>query len=104
MLSYAFFSPLIGSRTIRGGSMSSTQLPLEYLATSSANSLEGFELARRNEISNLRKEFSQVFDELVEAEIAARIARWILEGRPAQCDGVAAERLAAAHTPSHELL
>lgn len=84
--------------------MSSTQLPLEYLATSSANCLEGFELARRNEISNLRKEFLQVFDELVEAEIAARIARWILEGRRTQGDEVAAERLAPAHTSSRELL
>src|SRR5579863_7500492 len=103
VLPSAFFSPLIGSGPIRGGSMSSTQLPLEYLVTSSEDCLEGFELARLNQISNLRKEFSQVFDEWVEAEIAARMARWVLDGRRSQGEGASIERLASTRGTSREL-
>jgi hypothetical protein len=80
--------------------MSSTQLPLEYLVTSSENCLEAFELARLNQISNLRKEFSQVFDEWVEAEIAARTARWVLDGRRSQSEGCSSERLASTRGSS----
>lgn len=83
--------------------MSSTQLPLEYLATSSENCLEAFELARLNQISNLRKEFSQVFDEWVEAEIAARMARWVLAGRRGQRDGLPFARLASTEESSREM-
>lgn len=83
--------------------MSSTQLPLEYLVTSSTNCLEGFELARLNQISNLRKEFSQVYDELIEAEIAARIARWILNGRRAQDDGFSVDQIVSARSSSPEV-
>lgn len=64
--------------------MGSTQPPLEYLLTSSQNSLQDFELARHGQISSLRKEFFQLFEEWIEAEIAARIARWILNGRRKQ--------------------
>src|SRR5579863_478047 len=103
VLPSAFFSPLIGSGPIRGGSMSSTQLPLEYLVTSSEDCLEGFELARLNQISNLRKEFSQVFDEWVEAEIAARMARWVLAGRRSQGEGASIERLASTRGTSREV-
>lgn len=82
--------------------MSSTQPPLEYLATSSENCLEAFELARLNQISNLRKQFSQVFDEWVEAEIAARVARWVLDGRRGHGDGVRIGRLASNRKSSRE--
>ncbi len=82
--------------------MSSTQLPLEYLVTSSENCLEAFELARLNQISNLRKEFSQVFDEWVEAEIAARMARCVLDGRRGQGDGLSIEPLASTRGASRE--
>jgi hypothetical protein len=82
--------------------MSSIQLPLEYLATSSENCLEAFELARLNQISNLRKEFFQVFDEWVEAEIAARMARWVLDGRRRQGDGLHIGRLAGTCGSSRE--
>ena len=68
--------------------MSSTQLPLDYLVTASENCLEGFELARLGQISILRRQFSEVFDELVEAEIAARVARWMLDGRRTHTEGV----------------
>jgi hypothetical protein len=83
--------------------MSSTQLPLEYLVTSSKNCLEGFELARLNRISELRKEFSEVFDELVEAEIGARIARWILDGRRTQDHSTGVEQLVSIRASSREL-
>lgn len=82
--------------------MSSTQLPLEYLVTSSENCLEAFELVRLNQISNLRKEFSQVFDEWVEAEIAARMARWVLDGRKGQGDALSIEPLASTRGASRE--
>lgn len=83
--------------------MSSTQLPLEYLVTSSENCLEGFELARLNQISNLRKEFSEIFDDLVEAETAARLARWMLEGRRSQGQSAPLAQIASNRTPAHEL-
>jgi hypothetical protein len=76
--------------------MSSTQLPLDYLVTSSENCLEGFELARLSQISILRRQFSEVFDELVEAEIAARVARWMLDGRRTQTEGVPIGQIASA--------
>lgn len=78
--------------------MSSTQLPLDYLVTASENCLEGFEFARLDQISILRKEFSDVFDELVEAEIAARVARWMLDGRRSQTEGVSVGQIASARS------
>ncbi len=59
-------------------------LPLEYLLTSSQRSLEAFELSRLACSSNLRKEICQVLDEWVEAEVGARLTRWILEQRRTQ--------------------
>lgn len=59
-------------------------LPLEYLLTSSQRSLEAFELSRLACSSNLRKEICQVLDEWVEAEVSARLTRWILEHRRTQ--------------------
>jgi|SRR6202795_2266905 len=64
--------------------MASAQPPFEYLISSSEESLESFELSRLSHVANLRKELRTVLDEFVEAEIQARIARWILEGRRAQ--------------------
>jgi hypothetical protein len=61
--------------------MRSAQPPLEHLLTSSIVSLESFELSRLNAIANLRKEFRQLVDEWIEAEIEARLSRWILERR-----------------------
>ncbi|MGH9714103.1 MAG: hypothetical protein ACRD5M_12470 [Candidatus Acidiferrales bacterium] len=55
--------------------------PLEYLLTSSIVSLESFELSRLNSVANLKKEFRQILDEWIEAEIEARLSRWILECR-----------------------
>jgi len=61
--------------------MGSTHPPLESLLTFSQNCLEGFEHSRLNRISILRKEFHQIFEELIEFEIDARLARWILDDR-----------------------
>lgn len=61
--------------------MGTTHPPLESLMTFSQNCLEGFEHSRLNRISILRKEFHQIFEELIQFEIDARLARWILDGR-----------------------
>ena len=61
--------------------MGSTHPPLESLLTFSQNCLEGFEHSRLNRISILRKEIHQIFEELIESEIDARLARWILDDR-----------------------
>ena len=58
--------------------MGSAHPPFEYLVSSSQASLESFELARLNAVANLRKEFRQLVDEWIEAEIEARMARWVL--------------------------
>lgn len=55
--------------------------PLHYLLRCSRTSLEAFELARLNRIANLRKEFDEMLEQWVEAEVEARLSRWILEMR-----------------------
>jgi hypothetical protein len=59
--------------------MGSAHPPLEYLLASSKTSLESFEPSRLNAVANLRKEIREVVDDWVQAEIEARIARWVLE-------------------------
>jgi hypothetical protein len=61
--------------------MAATRPSLEYLVTSSRQSLESYELSRLNQASNLRKELRDVVEEWVETEVDARFARWILECR-----------------------
>jgi len=63
--------------------MGSTHPPLESLLTFTQKCLEGFELSRLNRISILRSEFLEIFEERVECEIDARLARWIFEARQA---------------------
>lgn len=58
--------------------MKTTKSMLDYLARCSQTSLESFELARLNDLANLRKQMIDVIDEWVEADIQARIAEWIL--------------------------
>jgi hypothetical protein len=67
--------------------MGSAEPPFEYLITSSQASLESFELSRLNAVANLRKELRQIVDEWIEAEIEARMARWILERRRLETAG-----------------
>jgi hypothetical protein len=59
----------------------SPQPPLEYLVTCSQSCLEGFELARRDQISKLRAELRDIHEEWIEAEVAARLSRLLLDGR-----------------------
>lgn len=61
--------------------MRSPQPALEYLLTCSQSSLEGFELARLDQISGLRRKIGEIQNEWIEAEVAARLARLLLEGR-----------------------
>ena len=61
--------------------------PFEYLMSCSQSSLEGFELARLNEISHFREDLRNLHEEWIEAEIAARLARMLLEGRRAEIQG-----------------
>ncbi len=63
--------------------MGSTHPPLESLLTFTQKCLEGFELSRLTRISILRAEFLEIFEERVECEIDARLARWIFEARQA---------------------
>ncbi|MGH9730571.1 MAG: hypothetical protein ACRD4A_02645 [Candidatus Acidiferrales bacterium] len=58
--------------------MKTTKSMLDYLAGCSQISLESFELARLNDLANLRKQMVDVIDEWVETDIQARIAEWIL--------------------------
>ena len=68
--------------------MRSPQPPLEYLITCSQSSLEGFELARLGQVAQLRAELRSLHEEWIEAEIAARLARFLLEGRRAGAQSV----------------
>lgn len=63
--------------------MRSSQPPLEYLMTCSQSSLEGFELARLDQVSHLRVEIRNLHEQWIEAEVAARLARFLLDGRRA---------------------
>ena len=51
------------------------QPPLEYFASASPTTLEGLELARLNQIACLRAEIQEALEELVAAEVDARLAR-----------------------------
>jgi hypothetical protein len=64
--------------------MRSPQPSLALMTSFSDTSLEGFELARLDEIAQLRREVQEIHEEWVEAEVAARLARLLLEGRRPQ--------------------
>ena len=63
--------------------MTTRQPLLDYLSTCSETSLQAFELARLNDVANLRQQLLQqmvaTVDQIVEAEIQARFARCIGE-------------------------
>ena len=61
---------------------------VDYLLASSKPSLESFELARMNQVANLRREFRDLLDKWINAEIEARMARWILEQRASEAQTV----------------
>lgn len=58
--------------------MKTTEPMLEYLASCSKTSLQSFRLARLNDRAILREQIIELMDELVEADIQARIAEWFL--------------------------
>lgn len=63
--------------------MTTRQPLLDYLSNCSEASLQAFELARLNDVANLRQQLIQqigaAVDQIVEAEIQARLARCIVE-------------------------
>ncbi len=77
--SFAFFSV----NTLGGNTMGATRPPMDYLANCSKASLESLELSRLNVAANLRKQFHQILNELIDSEVDARLARTILEWRRA---------------------
>ncbi|HKV27163.1 MAG TPA: hypothetical protein VJN90_02660 [Candidatus Acidoferrales bacterium] len=64
--------------------MKTTKPMLDYLATCSQTSLESFQLARLNDLANLRKQMIEIIDDWVESDIQARIAEWMLLRRRRQ--------------------
>ena len=73
--------------------MEYTRPPLDYLLACSEAGLESFEMSRLNRIANLRRELRDVLDEWMEAEVNARIARWLLECKRAESSAAGATAL-----------
>lgn len=73
--------------------MGHTRPPLDYLLTCSEAGLESFEMSRLNRIANLRRELRDVLDEWMEAEVNARVARWLLECKRAESRAAGAPNL-----------
>jgi len=64
--------------------MKTSKAMLEYITTCSKISLESFQLARLNDRANLRKQMVEILDELIEVDIQARVAEWVLVQRRRQ--------------------
>jgi hypothetical protein len=78
--------------------------PLQYLTTSSTQSLEAFELTRLNCSANLRKQLIQLMDDWIQSEGEAWIARWMIEQRRAsEANGTAPRPLDPAPLPQLSL-
>jgi hypothetical protein len=58
-----------------------TQPPWEFLLSASRNSLQSYELSRLSHAANLRKEIGALFDQWIEENSAAMLARWLMEQR-----------------------
>jgi hypothetical protein len=59
--------------------MNESKRHVDYLLRCSKPSLESFELSRLNQIANLRKELRGLVEAWIDAEVEARLARWVLE-------------------------
>ena len=68
--------------------MDRTPPSFDYLLTCSQAGLESFELSRLNRISNVRKQLHELLEEWIEAEVDARLARWLLEGKRGSASSV----------------
>lgn len=66
--------------------MTESNRHVEYLLRCSKPSLESFELSRLNQIANLRKQLRELVEAWIDAEVEARLARWILERRRGRTD------------------
>lgn len=64
--------------------MSESKPVFDYLQSCSQPSLESFELSRLSQVAKLRKELREVVEEWIEAEVQARLARWLLERQRAR--------------------
>jgi hypothetical protein len=80
--------------------MKTTKSMLDYIATCSKMSLESFELARLNDRANLRKQMIEILDELIEVDIQARVAEWVLVQRRSQ-DQLQTPEGQLRHPPQH---
>jgi hypothetical protein len=80
--------------------MKTTKSMLDYIATCSKMSLESFELARLNDRANLRKQMIEILDELIEVDIQARVAEWVLVQRRSQ-DQLQSPEGQLRHPPQH---
>jgi hypothetical protein len=61
-----------------------TQPPFEYLASASQTCLEGFEIARLNQVACVRNEIQKALEDWVAAEADARLARWFIDRHSTQ--------------------
>jgi hypothetical protein len=55
--------------------------PLDFLLGCSNASLQDFELSRRNQANNIRKQILVTMDELRQVDAEADLARWLMEHR-----------------------
>jgi len=67
--------------------MRTQRTTVEYLQQTSDAGLESFQLARLDRTANLRKELTQMVTEMVDSEVEARLARWLLDRRRLQAGG-----------------
>ncbi len=63
-----------------------TQPPFEYLASASQTCLEGFEIARLNQVACVRNEIQKALEDWVAAEADARLARWFIDRHSLQSE------------------
>lgn len=54
-------------------------IPVDFLLDSSRHVLGEYELSRLNHAANLRKELRALVEQIIDANVEARFARWLLE-------------------------
>lgn len=60
-----------------------SEIPVDFLANCSTQSIEDLMLSRENEAANHRKALRIVIDQFIEAAVEAAFARWMLKNREA---------------------
>jgi hypothetical protein len=83
--------------------MRDTQPLLDYIATSSEAALESMELARLNQASNFRKQLREILDDWIDAEVDAKMVRWVLECRRAQDSDPVVQKHLPEQAPTQQL-